>query len=298
MTAMLTAPDANNRPLFAAKDLAPFYVDNGPNIFSNRCGCGLLGSVGSTVRALVGPKYDGKYLQQVIRDNLGHTRLHQTLTNIVIPTFDIRNMQPTIFSSYQSWDFNLIDGGVAANNPTLVAIREAMKQVLQNYPDFFPVQPLNYDRLLVISLGTGAAKQEQKYTAEMAAKWGVFSWLIQGNSSPIIDVYNQSSKDMVDYFLSVVFQALNSQDNYLRIQDETLKGAASSIDITTKENLAELVKIGQDLLRSPASRVNLQTGNSEPIPNGGTNQDALIKFAKILSDEQNLRRSTSQQQIE
>lgn len=62
---------------------------------------GLLGSVESTVVQLGGPKYNGKYLQKLIRDNLGQTRLHQTLTNVVIPTFDIKNMQPTIFSSYE-----------------------------------------------------------------------------------------------------------------------------------------------------------------------------------------------------
>lgn len=99
-----------------------------------------------------------------------------------------------------------------------MAIREAMKETTRSYPDFFPTQPLNYDRLLVISLGTGTAKQEQIYTAEMAAKWGVFSWLVQGNSSPVIDVFNQANRDLVDYFLSVVFQAFSSEDNYLRIQ--------------------------------------------------------------------------------
>lgn len=93
-----------------------------------------------------------------------------------------------------------------------------MKETIRSYPDFFPIQPLNYDRLLVISLGTGTAKQEQKYTAEMAAKWGVFSWLVQGNSSPVIEVFTQANRDLVDYFLSVVFQAFSSEDNYLRIQ--------------------------------------------------------------------------------
>lgn len=100
----------------------------------------------------------------------------------------------------------------------MVAIREVVKQVYRNNPDFFPMQPMDYSRFLVISLGSGSATQEHKYTAEMAAKWGVFSWLIQGNSSPIIDVYNEASKDMVDYFLCTVFQALHSEDNYLRIQ--------------------------------------------------------------------------------
>ncbi|GFP99534.1 patatin-like protein 2 [Phtheirospermum japonicum] len=331
MTAMLTTPDANNRPLYAAKDIAPFYVKHGPSIFPRKGG--MVGSIESTLALLGGPKYDGKYLQKIIRENLGQTRLHQTLTNVVIPTFDIKNMQPTIFSSYEmknltymdallsdicigtsaaptflpahhftnadndnkTWDFDLIDGGVAANNPTLVAIREVTKQVSRNDPSFLPIQPMDFGKFLVISLGTGSAKQEHKYTAEKAAKWGVFSWLIQGNSVPIIDVFNQASKDMVDYFLCVVFQGLGSEDNYLRIQDDSLTGDNSSVDVTTKQNLKDLVRIGENLLKSPVSRVNLQTGNVEPIPNGGTNEDALKRFAKLLSDEQKHRQSNSQQ---
>ena len=33
VTAMLTTPDQNNRPLFAAKDIIPFYLDHCPKIF-------------------------------------------------------------------------------------------------------------------------------------------------------------------------------------------------------------------------------------------------------------------------
>ncbi|CAI9784787.1 unnamed protein product [Fraxinus pennsylvanica] len=331
ITAMLTAPDANNRPIMAAEDIVPFYTKNGPEIFPQKW----LGSVESTIVSLGAPKYDGRYLHQLIRDNLGQTRLHQTLTNVVIPTFDIKLLQPTIFSSYElnnlpyldallsdisigtsaaptvfpayyfkngtdssgnPWEFNLIDGGVAANNPALVAIREVTKQASRNDPNFFPIQPLDYGRLLVISLGTGRAKQELKYSAEMAAKWGLFGWLIQGNSSPLVDVFTQAPADMVDYFISVVFQALHNDDNYLRIQDDTLTGVTSSIDVTTKKNLTDLVNIGQNLLNSPVSRVNFQTGNTEAIANGGTNEEALIKFAKLLSDEKKLRESNSQQQ--
>ena len=49
---------------------------------------------------LVFPKYDGKYLHDLLRKLLGTTKLHETLTNVVIPTFDIKKLQPTIFSSY------------------------------------------------------------------------------------------------------------------------------------------------------------------------------------------------------
>jgi patatin-like phospholipase/acyl hydrolase len=36
LTSMLAAPDENKRPLFAAKDLTTFYLENGPKIFPQR----------------------------------------------------------------------------------------------------------------------------------------------------------------------------------------------------------------------------------------------------------------------
>lgn len=56
-------------------------------------------------RPLGGPKYDGKYLHRIVREKLGENRLRSTLTNVVIPTFDIKHLQPTIFSSYEVYLF-------------------------------------------------------------------------------------------------------------------------------------------------------------------------------------------------
>jgi patatin-like phospholipase/acyl hydrolase len=53
------------------------------------------------IGALLGPKYNGKYLHSLVKEKLGNTRMHQTLTNVVIPTFDIKQLQPTIFSSFK-----------------------------------------------------------------------------------------------------------------------------------------------------------------------------------------------------
>lgn len=52
-------------------------------------------------KAFTGPRYNGKYLHKLVRDILGGTRLHETMTNVVIPTFDIKNLQPAIFNSYE-----------------------------------------------------------------------------------------------------------------------------------------------------------------------------------------------------
>ncbi|KAL8151942.1 hypothetical protein V2J09_021750 [Rumex salicifolius] len=134
---------------------------------------------------------------------------------------------------------------------------------------------MKYDRLLVISLGTGSSKNEHKYTARKAAKWGIISWLTDNGSTPLIDAYSESKIDMIDYHNAVVFEAYQSLDNYLRIQDDSLMGTVASVDVATNENLMKLVQIGEDLLKKPVSRVNSETGNYEPIPNADTNEDAL-----------------------
>ncbi|CAL5369514.1 unnamed protein product [Camellia sinensis] len=327
ITAMLTAPNNDKRPLYAAKDIVPFYLENCPKIFPQTRGP--FAWMVNIFKAMIGPKYNGKYLHKLIKDILGDTRLHNTLTSVVIPTFDIQNLQPTIFSSYQvtskpiidallsdicistsaaptyfpayyfknqdeqgnEKEFNLIDGGVAANNPALVAISEVTKQVFKQNTDFFPIKPMDYGRFLVISIGTGSEKTDHKYNAKMAAKWGVLGWLSNNGSTPLVDVFNQASADMVDVHLSVVFQALHSENNYLRIQDDSLSGTVSSVDVSTKENMKNLVQVGETLLKKPVSQVNIDTGDSEPLQNGGTNEEAIKRFAKLLSDEKKFRES-------
>ena len=68
----------------------------------------------------------------------------------------------------------------------------------------------------------------------------------------------------------------------LKIQDDTLTGTEASVDISTKENLEKLVHIGESLLKKPVSRVNLETGQAQQIQNGGSNEDALIKYGTMF----------------
>ncbi|XP_040997731.1 patatin-like protein 2 [Juglans microcarpa x Juglans regia] len=329
VTAMLTAPDEKNRPVFAAKDIKEFYLNHCPKIFPQNS-CPIVPAIMKIIRALAGPKYDGKYLHSLVREKLGNTRIQQTLTNVVIPTFDLKRLQPTIFSSYEVnknpslnallsdvcistsaaptylpayyfetkdqegkvREFHLTDGGVAANNPALLAIGEVTKEIQRGNPDFFPIKPMDYGRFLVISLGTGSPKDEEKYKAHDAAKWGILGWLTSGGSTPLIDVFTQASADMVDVHLSQVFRALHSEKSYLRIQDDTLSGVVSSVDVATSKNLDDLVKVGEELLRKPVARVNLETGVYEPS-NSETNEQALRRFAKLLSQERHRRHSRS-----
>ncbi|KAI3761169.1 hypothetical protein L1987_51579 [Smallanthus sonchifolius] len=255
VTAMLTAPNKKNRPMFTAKDITDFYLEHCPKIFPHDDNP--FGHAEKVIKALSGPKYDGVYLHELVQKLLGNTQLHETLTNVVIPTFDIKRLQPTIFSSYQVkknpsldamlsdicigtsaaptylpshtfatedsegnllGEFNLIDGGVAANNPTLVAISEVTQEITGGSIDFFPIKPTEYGRFL----------------------------------------------------------------------DDTLSGDVASMDLTTRKNLEDLVQVGEELLKKPVSKVNLGTGIYEPY-HCITNEQALIRFAKILTKEKNTR---------
>ncbi|KQJ98604.1 patatin-like protein 2 [Brachypodium distachyon] len=323
VTAMLTAPnDVDGRPLFAAKDINSFYLDHCPKIFPpiSKGPFGLL-------KSMAGPKYDGEYLHSIVKKLLGDTRVRDTLKNIVIPTFDIKHMQPTIFSTYDAIqdvsknallsdvcigtsaaptylpghhfqtkhkdgtprDFDLIDGGVAANNPTLLAMTHVTKQILMGNKDFFPIRPADYGKFMILSLGTGTAKIEEKFDAGQCGKWGILGWLYNNGTTPIIDSFSQASSDLVDIHASVLFQALHCEKRYLRIQDDELKGETASVDVSAPENLNRLVDVGKALLKRKMCKVNVETGKNEPDLKRGTNEEELIHFAKMLSEERKAR---------
>ncbi|KAG5535678.1 hypothetical protein RHGRI_023443 [Rhododendron griersonianum] len=331
VTTMITAPNKDNRPMYAAKDINNFYLENCPKIFPQSSRNDYITKVKSLFGKVTGPKYDGKYLKSMTKELLGNITINQTLTDVIIPAFDIKRLQPVIFSTddgkenvsknallsdiclgtsaaptflpahyFETKDgdgktrsFDLIDGGVAANNPTLMAITHISKQILMGKFKVVDMKPMESSKMLVLSLGTGTPKLAEKYSAVEASKWGLLSWVYENGATPIVDVYNDASSDMVDIHISTLFQSFDSKENYLRIQDDTLTGDASSADIATTENLQKLVQIGNELLKKPVSRVNLETGRFDEVQGEGTNEAALIRFAELLSKENKLRPAES-----
>lgn len=55
--------------------------------------------IANLVGTVTGPKYDGKYLSSLVKGLLNDLTLKQTLTDVLIPTFDIKYLQPVIFST-------------------------------------------------------------------------------------------------------------------------------------------------------------------------------------------------------
>ncbi|KAL8090050.1 patatin-like protein 3 [Apium graveolens] len=315
ITALLAAPDKHNQPLFSAKDINKFYFENGPKIFTQ------------DNASAAGPMYDGKYLRLIIKELLGNITMNQTLTDVIIPTFDIKLLQPMIFSTSdakakssknalladvcvatsaaptgfpahyfetkyedgKTRSFNLIDGGVAATNPTQVAITHIFNKILKGNFKFVDIKPMDTTKVLVVSLGVGKAKFEEKYNASMVSQWSLINWIFDKGATPLIDVYSAASTDMVDIQVTSLFQALGAEKNYLRIQDDNLIGNTTSGDIATTKNMEALADIGNKLLEKSVARVNIETGAFEPVLEEGTNSEALFRFAKLLSDEKKIR---------
>ncbi|KAM7510358.1 hypothetical protein LguiB_009233 [Lonicera macranthoides] len=211
VTVMLTAPNKDNRPIYAAKDINNFYLEHTPKIFPQKSRNNFFDSVKNLFREITGPKYDGVYLSSLVKELLGDLSIKQTLADVIIPAFDIKRLQPVIFSTdnakvdvlkdallsdiclstsaaptylpghyFETKDangntrsFDLIDGGVAANNPTQMALAHITKEVLTGNVQFVQIEPMDCTRMLVLSLGTGIAKHEGKYNAVTASKWGL-----------------------------------------------------------------------------------------------------------------------------
>ncbi|KAF2283686.1 hypothetical protein GH714_013898 [Hevea brasiliensis] len=309
ITTMLTAPNEDKKPMYQAKDIKDFIWKTAPR-FSQR----------------KGPIYDGEYLRELCNNLLKDLTVKDTLTDVIIPTFDIKLLLPVIFSSddakcnalknarladvcistsaapvllpahsFTTEDdknihtFELIDGGVAATNPTLLALTHIRNEIIRQNPRFIGANLTESKSRLVLSLGTGKSEYKEKYNADMTSKWRLYNWALYNGNSPAVDIFSNASSDMVDFHLSALFKSLDCEDYYLRIQDDTLTGEESSGHIATEENLQRLVEIGTELLEKQESRINLDTGRLESIPGAPTNEAAIAKFAKLLSEERKLR---------
>ncbi|XP_057962409.1 patatin-like protein 2 [Malania oleifera] len=360
ITAMLTTPNPENPrlPLLAAGEIKDFYEKYSPDIFPPEqkklrlsmpwydkviewvehtwsryvvpTAVKAWDFINLVEREFFCPKYEGNSLHDLIKGKTGKTRLHQTMTNVVIPAFDFKLFQPVIFSTLQAKkddskdallsdvcigttaapyflppyyfqnissagprEFNLVDGGVAADNPALLAVREVINGISQSRGRLS--SEIDCSNILLLSLGTGSAKRDESFSVKDDANtWGLIKWLFQEENGkkfkPLVDVFSTAMDDMVDIYMSMFFQSFDSKDNYLRIQYDSLKYNETAVDDSSGDHLKKLESYGNDLLDRPLSRVNLDTGLFEPVPNGGKNKDALKKLAIRLSEIKKKRR--------
>ncbi|GAE35966.1 CBASS cGAMP-activated phospholipase [Halalkalibacter akibai] len=166
------------------KDVLKSYKKFGKEIFNPQAQIGIFKSV-----------YSDRYLRRYFKRNFGELTLADVKQPLLIPAVDVTHGKPYVYRSnyghpgsadltIKLWDAVLsscsapvyfppnninnkylsVDGGLWANNPSMVCVTEAMH--------FFQKK---IDEIKIFSVGTGL--QEIEYKIEKDKYWGIKKWL-------------------------------------------------------------------------------------------------------------------------
>ncbi|QDH18427.1 patatin [Wolbachia endosymbiont of Carposina sasakii] len=227
-----------DKPQYSANDLVEFYQEYGSYIFKSSF---LRRSIFSWFNCA---QYSHKNIEFVLDKYFGDDTLQNTLSNVLLTSYDIHNNHPFFFKSWKE-DRNfiklkdalrattsaptyfapkylkinhkemvLVDGGVFANNPAACAYASG-KRLFPN------------DDILLLSIGTGRTDRSIEYAN--SKRFGKIGWI-----KPLLHVMFASSLDSVNYQLDQVIG-----DKYIRIQSQ-LKIASPDMDNITSKNIKSL----------------------------------------------------------
>ncbi|GAB5388158.1 MAG: patatin-like phospholipase family protein [Alphaproteobacteria bacterium] len=266
----LTAPDPKNKnkPRYSASDLAAIYHRHGRELFPP--------TVFRRLRPITGGLYDIGALQRVLDKQLGDTRMSDSLTHLVLPAYDIERRQPVFMrhlkghrdrdffmkdaasataaapayfppvelhavrgrgaKQVQGERFALVDGGVVANNPSLVALLQAMR-----------VAPPDAE-IMIVSVGTGSGVKP--ISVDKARNWTARDWINPLGGMPLVKMVLNGSGDLasaavremigVNYHrITMNFRAPHDKENQ----------PASAMDDASVNNMSRLEGFAREMIR-------------------------------------------------
>jgi len=142
--------------------------------------------------------------------------------------------------------YALVDGGVFANNPTSLALMEAI--IDSKKPG---KTPLELKDILVVSLGTGSLTR--RYDYEKAANWGLVGWV-----QPLLNITLDGSSESVAVQLEQLLpKAQDRPPQYYRFQ--ALLDAGKGLDDMDKaepENIKNLEKLAEEIIAKEDQNLN------------------------------------------
>ncbi len=192
------------------RDLTRMYVERGAEIFADSFGDDI-----RDVGMLLGAQYSSDGLISVAKDVLGEqTRLRDLSGPVAVTTFEMdsvdaagnRTWKPWIIHNLPGSDSDAdvlawkaavstssaptffptfegnIDGGVFANNPSMVGVAQAM--------DPRGAAPAALDQIELFSIGTG---QKPNYVPGQTLDWGLRQW-----ARPLVDIMIDGVSGVVD----------------------------------------------------------------------------------------------------
>lgn len=150
--------------------------------------------------------------------------------------FDSYDFAYTIKGDSKPLHYNcMIDGGIMANNPTLIGYTEAVHAL--NVP---------VEDIAILSLGTGNKMFKDK-PQKMTGRY----WLYKNKSLPLYDLISSAQADYTDNLMKFFQRGIGVGGNerfiYHRLQKSFDKDSVIDMDSSKKEDLNELEGIGQKL---------------------------------------------------
>ncbi|WP_392475934.1 patatin-like phospholipase family protein [Nostoc sp. C110] len=133
--------------------------------------------------------------------------------------------------------YSLIDGGIFANNPTSLAIMEAIISYQKSQRE-----RLSLDNILVVSLGTGSLTR--KYFYNHIKNWGLLSWV-----EPILNIVFDGQSESVSCQLEQLLpESEGNPKQFFRFQ-ALLTEANDNIDDVSEQNIGRLESLAKQIIK-------------------------------------------------
>ena len=261
----LTVPDESGLPKYSASDVLNFYNNSAEKIFYSPWYHKVL-----SLNGFLCPKYTTLSRYDFFSGLLGDTSFDKLLTNVVIPAFDLEDNKPILFYNWRKEKiddtdypainlllgaisppalfpsvyfgigrhvYNLADGAVFVNNPSLTAALTAM--------DAYPEK-----KYILVFLGTGSEKVVLPLTG--TESWGLFQWTSKVVSLFLdsADKFNHLLLNQLFPFPMKIFSFNSTRGNYsLALDDyseqnlQALNAAGKSLVLENQETLDSLIQL-------------------------------------------------------
>jgi patatin-like phospholipase/acyl hydrolase len=296
----LSTLNVNGNNLFSAADMLNLYVNDGKQIFSKRNG-DLLSWISGDV---FNKPYDSTQIELLLDRYFSNFRLKDSFPHLLVTTYEIEKGQPFYFSSrlakldpredfplkeiarstsaaptyfkpshvaYEEQELAFIDGGVFANNPSILAYCEAREiwkelkkdkhsteETVAGTKSFLPVVAADDHELpfYMLSIGTGYCRN--KISKSEVAKWRNKNWF-----EPLMtNIFMRGVTESTDFTMQHLLPPYkNGTLRYNRLNME-IPDACNEMDNTSKKNIAELIALADKYVKD--------------------NKSALLEICKIL----------------
>lgn len=253
-----------------AKEILDVYLNHGSEIFPwYRRKSKLLSLIFGQ------PFYSRKKLEDILISKFSDKRLNDCKTNVCIPVYDAGLGQvhvfktahcpqftndlhipayhvalataaaPAYFSAYRftyttldgiEKDYgNLIDGGMLANNPTLIGLTEAISRL-----------KVPLENIEILSLGTGKTDYSNTKDLSNPIRWAIGPNLYDLMSSAQSIYINNTVNCLTNNFQN----SSNPKCKHVRIEEDLSKKQSIALDDATSKNLTLLKEIGENLYQN------------------------------------------------